>query len=293
MNYEARWEALREVTMKTALKSEMKRVLSTFEPYLRSVSVWDHWPRRLADASRYALFGGGKRVRPCLALLSAEAAGGHLEDALPWAAAVEMVHTYSLIHDDLPCMDDDDLRRGKPTCHRQFDEATAILAGDALLTEAFAMISRSAPNSAQSQDWVRLLAEASGGLGMVGGQVEDIAGVQDLTSLMSMQRKKTAALISASIVGGGVSAGVSPERMARLEMYGDALGMLFQITDDILDADQDAANHTNSFLHHMNIEEVHQQREIWSQRALESIKLLGPRARMLSQFVDYITHRSI
>lgn len=279
--------------MNPALKSELKRALASFEPYLTEVSLWSEWPTRLAEASRYALFGGGKRVRPCLALLSAEAMGGSFQVALPWAAAVEMVHTYSLIHDDLPSMDDDDERRGRPTCHKRFDEATAILAGDALLTEAFTLTSRGAPSPSYAQDWTRLLAEAAGGAGMVGGQVEDIDGVSELTALMSMQQKKTGALIKASVVGGGVSAGVEVEDLVRLERYGEALGLLFQLTDDLLDAEQDAERDGNSFLHHMSYEEVCAERDRWAQRAIEALSPLGSRASTLIYFVEYIKQREV
>jgi geranylgeranyl pyrophosphate synthase len=278
--------------MHPALKAEINRALALFEPYLTNATMWQSWPPRLAEAARYALFGGGKRVRPCLALLSAEAMGGDFQSALPWAAAIEMIHTYSLIHDDLPSMDDDDLRRGRPTVHRQFDEATAVLAGDALLTEAFALISRSAPDPRYAQNWCRLLAEASGGRGMVGGQVDDIKGVSDLDSLISMQRKKTGALIAASVVGGGVIADVSPEWMARLERFGDALGMLFQITDDLIDQEQDADRDANSFLHHLSYEDVIKERDRWAQIAKDSLEGASSKYA-LSHFVDYICNRDI
>ena len=278
--------------MHPALKAEVNRALDLFEPYLTHITLWSDWPPRLAEASRYALFGGGKRVRPCLALLSAEAMGGHLDDALPWAAAVEMIHTYSLIHDDLPSMDDDDIRRGRPTVHRQFDEATAILAGDALLTEAFAVISRSAPDPRYAQHWCRLLAESSGGRGMVGGQVDDIKGVESLTDLVNMQRKKTGALISAAVLGGGVIADVSPKWMAKLERFGDALGMLFQITDDLLDAEQDAERDANSFLHHMSHAEVISERDRLG-RDRPSEHRGASSATALLHFVDYICHRDL
>jgi geranylgeranyl diphosphate synthase, type II len=276
--------------MHPALKAEINRALALFEPYLTNITIWREWPPRLAEAARYALFGGGKRVRPCLALLSAEAMGGDFESALPWAAAVEMIHTYSLIHDDLPSMDDDDVRRGRPTVHRQFDEATAILAGDALLTEAFAVISRSAPDPRYAQNWGRLLAEASGGRGMVGGQVDDIKGVEGLSDLIAMQRKKTGALISASVLGGGVIADVSPEWMAKLECFGDALGMLFQITDDLIDAEQDATRDANSFLHHLSLDEVIKERDKWANIARQSVEGANSSLALL-YFVDYICHR--
>ena len=273
--------------MHPALKAEVNRALDLFEPYLTHITLWGDWPPRLAEASRYALFGGGKRARPCLALLSAEAMGGQFDDALPWAAAVEMIHTYSLIHDDLPSMDDDDVRRGRPTVHRQFDEATAILAGDALLTEAFAVMSHSAPDPRYAQHWCRLLAESSGGRGMVGGQVDDIKGVEGLDGLIAMQRKKTGALISAAVVGGGVIADVTPEWMAKLERFGDALGMLFQITDDLLDAEQDAERDANSFLHHMSHSEVISERDRWASIARRSLEGASSKNALL-HFVDYI-----
>lgn len=276
--------------MHPALKAEINRALALFEPYLTRLTMWSDWPPSLAEASRYALFGGGKRVRPCLALLSAEAMGGQFEDALPWAAAVEMIHTYSLIHDDLPSMDNDDFRRGRPTVHKHFDEATAILAGDTLLTEAFAVVSRSAPDPRYAQNWVRLLAEASGGRGMVGGQVDDIQGVRSFDDLVGMQRKKTGALISASVVGGGIIADVSPEWMAKLECFGDALGMLFQITDDLLDAEQDAERDANSFLHHLSHDEVLKERDRWAEIAKQSVEGASSNSTLL-YFVDYICHR--
>jgi geranylgeranyl diphosphate synthase type II len=227
-----------------------------------------------------------------LALLSAEAMGGSAEMALPWAAAVEMIHTYSLIHDDLPSMDNDDVRRGRPTTHRQFDEATAILAGDALQAEAFAVLSRNAPDSRYAQNWCRLLAEASGGRGMVGGQVDDIEGVQSLEALIKMQQRKTGALISASVIGGGVIADVSPEWMARLKRFGEAIGMLFQITDDLIDATQDAERDANSFLHHMNHEVVLAERDRWALIARRSLEG-SPRCATLLHFVEYISTRSV
>ena len=278
--------------MHPALKAEINRVLVLFEPYLTQNSIWSEWPPVLAEAARYSLFGGGKRIRPCLALLSAEAMGGHTEAALPWAAAVEMIHTYSLIHDDLPSMDDDDMRRGRPTTHRQFDEAIAILAGDALQAEAFAVLSRNAPDPRYAQNWCRLLAEASGGRGMVGGQVDDIAGVKSLDDLMTMQQKKTGALISAAVVGGGVIADVSPEWMARLKRFGEAVGMLFQITDDLIDVEQDAERDANSFLHHLTHEEVIAERDRWAQIARRSLEG-SSKCSTLLYFVDYICHRSI
>lgn len=203
----------------------------------------DVWPERFGDAMRYPVFGGGKRVRPLLTLAAFEAvaSAARRDLALPFAAAVELVHTYSLVHDDLPAMDDDDVRRGRPTVHRAFDEATAILVGDALLTEAFAVIAAAnlpAPIVVQA---VALLARASGHAGMVGGQAADIglgAAVQDVATLMRLHAGKTGALIHAAVRLGGLAADADAVTLAALDTYGHAVGLAFQLADDVLDADE-------------------------------------------------------
>jgi geranylgeranyl diphosphate synthase type II len=194
---------------------------------------------RLAEGMRYSLEAGGKRVRPILCLLAAEALGGSAEAALPGAIALEFVHTYSLIHDDLPAMDDDDLRRGRPTNHKVFGEGPAILAGDGLLTEAFAVLAESG-----RADAVALLAEAAGWRGMVGGQALDLEGEEltrqgrpyDLAHLQTIHRLKTGALLRVSCELGGLLAGAGADQRQALRAYGEALGLAFQIQDDILDA---------------------------------------------------------
>jgi geranylgeranyl diphosphate synthase type II len=195
-------------------------------------------PSRLHEAMRYALFPGGKRLRPLLVLLGCRATGGDPGVALVPAAALECLHTYSLVHDDLPCMDDDDLRRGRPTCHKVFGEATALLAGDALLTLAFEAV---APAGA---DAVRVLARAAGSLGMVGGQVEDLAaertGERTLARVAWIHDRKTGALITAALLVGALAgrpAGAElPDGLLRLlRRYGDLVGRAFQIADDCLD----------------------------------------------------------
>ncbi|MGE0190771.1 MAG: polyprenyl synthetase family protein [Planctomycetota bacterium] len=195
-------------------------------------------PQRLADAMRYSVGAGGKRLRPALALAGALAVGGREEDALPFAAAVEMLHTYSLIHDDLPAMDDDDLRRGRPTSHKVFGEALAILAGDALHTEAFRCL-LDAPLSADVLvAQARRLADAAGSKGMVGGQVDDLAAdgmAPSLERLQRIHRAKTGALIAASVVGGALAGGADTAAVEALERYGAAVGLAFQIADDVLD----------------------------------------------------------
>ncbi len=200
-------------------------------------------PPRLAEAMRYSLLGGGKRLRPILTLMAAEACGCDPVDSLPAACAVEMVHTYSLIHDDLPAMDDDDLRRGRPTCHKAFDEATAILAGDGLLTLAFETIARYTHPPEAAIRCVRILAEGAGPIGMVGGQMADLQAEGNaagtLAQLEAIHRRKTGALLRASLLMGAAVAGASDDISRALDCYGHAVGLAFQIIDDLLDVQGD------------------------------------------------------
>lgn len=200
-------------------------------------------PPRLAEAMRYSLMAGGKRLRPLLCLMAAEACGADPDEAIPAACALEMVHTYSLIHDDLPAMDDDDLRRGRPTCHRAFDEATAILAGDALSTLAFETIARHTRPASAAADCVRILAEGSGPLGMVGGQMADLLAEDredaSLEALEAIHRRKTGALLRSALRMGAAVAGASERIAAGLDTYGRAVGLAFQIIDDLLDVEGD------------------------------------------------------
>ncbi|HWE38767.1 MAG TPA: farnesyl diphosphate synthase [Isosphaeraceae bacterium] len=202
-------------------------------------------PSRLAEALRYCLLGGGKRLRPVLALLAADACGADLEVALPSAVALEMVHTYSLVHDDLPSMDDDDLRRGRPTCHKKFDEATAVLAGDGLLTLAFEVIVRGTRPAEAAVGCVRALAEAAGPAGMVGGQMADLEaeGRTDGTvaALEAIHRRKTGALLRAALRMGAIAAQAPEPTVRALEAYGQGIGLAFQIVDDLLDVEGDEA----------------------------------------------------
>lgn len=201
-------------------------------------------PQILHQAMRYSVFAGGKRIRPTLCMAVNEALGGTEDTALIPAAAIECLHTYSLIHDDLPAMDDDELRRGKPTCHIQFGEAQAILAGDALLTLAFELLATATPPSPyKGTDYVRELARAGGSKGMIGGQTEDMLAEESGGSedrLYYIHRHKTAALIQCAVRIGAISAGASPQDLDALSCYGEAIGMLFQVVDDILNATGDA-----------------------------------------------------
>ena len=196
------------------------------------------WPTRLVEAVRYALLGGGKRLRPALARLACAACGGSDADVLPAALALEMVHTYSLVHDDLPCMDDDDLRRGRPTCHVVYGEALAVLVGDALLTAAFEVLAEGADARA-----VAVLAAAAGGAGMVGGQVLDMTSRvdADAAAVRDVHARKTAALLSAAAELGARAAGAGEGRARAFAAFGLGLGRLFQAVDDLLDVTGDAA----------------------------------------------------
>jgi farnesyl diphosphate synthase len=220
----------------------------------RIEAVLDRWlppadrvPQRLHSALRYSALGTGKRLRPVLVYATGEALGAPLERLDAPAAAVELIHAYSLVHDDLPAMDDDDLRRGRPTCHRAFDEGTAILAGDALQVLAFRILAGEGADAeaALRARMVRLLAEASGTDGMAGGQALDLAAVGgqlSIEELENIHRRKTGALIRASVLLGAMAANeTDARRHARLDRFAEDLGLAFQIQDDILDVEGDAA----------------------------------------------------
>ena len=224
----------------------LRAAAALVESYLERVlpAPAGHVPR-LAEAMRYSALGGGKRLRPGLAIGAAEACGGARDLALPVAAAIEMIHTYSLIHDDLPAMDDDDFRRGRPTSHKVFGEALAILAGDALLTEAFEVLATDGAVSPERRvAIVRELAAAAGPAGLVGGQVADLeAEGRELTlpELEFIHARKTGALILASVRGGAIAAGASGARLEALSEYARRVGLCFQIVDDLLDVEGDPA----------------------------------------------------
>jgi geranylgeranyl diphosphate synthase, type II len=201
-------------------------------------------PEQIHRAMRYSLFAGGKRLRPVLVLASGEAMGAATEDLMPAACAIEMIHTYSLIHDDLPAMDNDDLRRGRPTCHKAFGEALAILAGDALLTQAFRVLAMDAPQRDPLKQIrvLREIATAAGTVdGLIGGQVVDMESEGkevDAATLEYIHHSKTGAMIRASVIVGGIIAGVNDEQLEKLEAYSQRIGLAFQIADDILDVTQ-------------------------------------------------------
>jgi geranylgeranyl pyrophosphate synthase len=227
--------------------AELKRQVARVERGIaRFVPAADTRPVRLHTAMRYSLEAGGKRLRPVLVLAAAELFGLKPDDdsALPAAIALECVHTYSLIHDDLPCMDDDDLRRGRPTAHKQFDEATALLAGDALLTHAFALLAENYAGEL-SRKLVRELADAAGSRRLIGGQMEDLLAEKksDATpdELEFIHLNKTAAMIEASLVMGALVGGAASGEAEKIRTAGRHLGLAFQIIDDVLDATADSA----------------------------------------------------
>lgn len=267
-------------------------------------------PETLSRAVRYSLFAGGKRLRPMLALASSEAVGGSVDDALPAAAALEMIHTYSLIHDDLPAMDDDSLRRGRPTSHVVFGEAIAILTGDALQTHAFAVLAEPLPPCRVSLERrlrsIAVLAKASGASGMVGGQVFDLESENkhvDPQTLERIHRNKTGALIRASAEVGAIMGGGSEEQVSRLTFFGEDTGLAFQIVDDILDVegtastlgksagkDARAGKATYPAVH--GIDEARRRARELVSSALERIVPLGERGRPLALLAEHIIRRS-
>lgn len=260
----------------------------------------------LKKSMTYSLEAGGKRVRPMLLLAVLEEFGTPLEKGLDVACALEYIHTYSLIHDDLPAMDNDELRRGKPTNHVVFGEATAILAGDALLTEAFRLIAASSDYSAEQKvDLLQLLAESAGALGMVGGQLMDMEAEGkrvELDHLQSIHANKTGALLRFSVVGGALLSGANQTEREALTRYAEALGVLFQIQDDILDvtadsdqlgktAGKDEAANKSTYPSLLTLEGAIKERARYHEQAIGALQTIGKADGLLKSFADYITFR--
>lgn len=229
--------------MKPDFTAQLKQYQTEIEEYLSNFFTENVPQRKLYEAMRYSLLAGGKRIRPVLLLEFCRICGGDYKRAMPFAAAIEMVHTYSLIHDDLPCMDNDDYRRGRLTNHKVYGEAAAVLAGDALLTAAFDAAAASESDPATVVSVIRILAGCAGEKGMVGGQVLDIEGEgKQLTEAQvhTIHSLKTGALISAACCMGAVAGGASPEQLRAAKGYAEAVGLAFQIRDDMLDVLGDA-----------------------------------------------------
>ena len=264
-------------------------------------------PATLKDSMLYSVKAGGKRIRPLLVLAVLEDFDKVSEDDLKVACASELIHTYSLIHDDLPCMDDDDFRRGKPTNHKVYGEATAVLAGDALQTRAFGILASLQHTSPEKiVKLITLLADASGAGGMVGGQILDMEGETALLSLPELEEvhmQKTGALLSFCIEAGAILADASESQLKQLREYARNIGLAFQIKDDILDvtstteqlgktANSDAASDKSTYPSLLGLEGAQQQLEKYHKNAIESLSFLGKENAMLKLFADYIVHRN-
>lgn len=260
---------------------------------------------RLAEAMRHSLFAGGKRLRPMLVLLASDLCGGSHADALPPACAIEMVHTYSLIHDDLPAMDDDDFRRGRPSCHCAFDEATAILAGDALLTLAFEILTRP-PLEDRAAALIGELARGAGAAGMLGGQMADVVLERQEPTAEAVDfihEHKTAALIAASLRLGVRAARAEETTTERLGRVGRAIGLAFQIADDLLDleassqalgktAGKDAAQGKVTYPAVYGAAESRRRADALIQQALDDLEPFGPEADLLRELARYAVNRT-
>ena len=285
------------------VRSNQQAIESALSVFLPTA---DQLPAQLHEAMRYTTLDGGKRVRPLLVF-----AGGALVDADPAllaraASAIEMIHVYSLVHDDMPCMDDDALRRGKPTVHVRFDEATALLVGDALQAQAFSVLSESGGDAARTLAMVRLLANAAGSSGMCGGQAIDLASIGkplSLPELEQMHRLKTGALLRASIFLGALCGKpLTADEEAALETYSNAIGLAFQVVDDILDATadstvlgktagKDAADNKPTYVSILGLEPSRQLAENLRRDAHAALVSFGDRAERLRQLADLIVLR--
>ena len=289
--------------MKEYLISRQKMVEDALQAYLPKPSVK---PKTIHKAMRYSVFAGGKRLRPILCLAVAECCGGEAASALPLACAVECIHTYSLIHDDLPCMDNDDLRRGMPTSHKVFGEAIAVLTGDALLTFAFELAAQVPGWPRYSlKDVIRELAIASGSRSLIAGQVLDLESEGKRVSLPLLRfihESKTAALLRATIRLGAMSANATPARLHSLSDFGTALGLAFQVIDDILDVTQssetlgksagkDLASEKATYPSVIGLEASRKVARKLTEEAHRSLKPFGLKAEILHGLADYLLDR--
>ena len=263
-----------------------KRYLGMIEKKLKGLlCAREARPLSIHKAMQYAIFTGGKRFRPVLVLCASKACGGKPRDAMEAALAIELIHTYSLVHDDLPALDNDDTRRGKPTCHKKFGEANAILAGDALLTLAFEWIAEIKP-ALRAVHILREISKAAGTRGMIGGQVADLeapARKKTLAEYDFISRSKTGALIRISAMAGAIAAGATARKLKMMTRYGECLGLAFQIVDDILDKD--------GYCKVMSVRSATQKAFGLIVRAKKEVKLLGAKANELIFLADFLRSR--
>jgi farnesyl diphosphate synthase len=263
-------------------------------------------PKRLHEAMRYAAQGGGKRIRPLLVYAAGELGEDVNQEALDSAAvAIECIHAYSLVHDDLPCMDNDDLRRGRPTVHKAFDEATALLVGDALQTRAFEVLSHAQCDAHIRLAMIAALANASGSRGMAGGQAIDLESIGkklDLAGLKQMHAMKTGALLSCSVTLGGMIAQLNASQLLQLKQYSEALGLAFQIVDDVLDATadsqtlgktagKDAANDKPTYVTLMGLDYAKKAAKDLHEKAIASLESFGAKAQALQDLALLVVNR--
>lgn len=289
-------------------KTNVELVNSQLREYLK---LDERCPDLLRQAMDYSLLAPGKRIRPMLALLACQACGGEMTKALPGACAVEMIHAYSLIHDDLPAMDDDDLRRGRPTCHKQFDEATAILAADALQALAFEALAKDVHPADAAIQCVSALADAAGACGMVAGQTLDVQGEKNadanseksIVALENIHRLKTGAMIRVSLIIGATIANAAADQIESLKSYGDALGLLFQVTDDLLDVTatdeqmgkrthKDSAKGKMTYPGLLGVEASQTYAAKLTQKAKDALSSFGQDAELLRDLADYVLERN-
>lgn len=286
------------------LKQWSRRVDEALERYLLPT---EEYPSTIHEAMRYSIFAGGKRLRPILVLAATQAVDGDIEKAMPVACAMELIHTYSLIHDDLPAMDNDDYRRGRLTNHKVYGEAMAILAGDALLTKAFELIAQTdsaIPATAVNRVTLEI-ARAAGSQGMIGGQVVDMLSEnQNIAGdvLEYIHRHKTGALFRASLRAGAILGGASEEQLAALTVYAEQMGLAFQIKDDLLDIEGDAAkigkpvgsdvkNQKVTYPSIYGLEEARQMAASASAEAVAALKIFGAKAEFLREMMHFIISR--
>ena len=260
----------------------------------------------VSEAMLYSLKNGGKRVRPMLVLEFCRVCGGEVKAALPFACAVEMIHTYSLIHDDLPCMDDDDFRRGMPSCHKQYGEATALLAGDGLLTLAFSVLSKADLPAEKKIEAVKVLADCAGHLGMIGGQTMDLAHEGQKITLDLLRRTdalKTGRLIRCGCALGCIAAGASEEMYSAAEKYADSIGLAFQIVDDLLDITStaeelgkpigsDEENEKSTYPALLGMEKSVQLVDELTAEAVEALEIFGDDSAFLADYAVRLSRRN-
>ena len=289
--------------LKTYLTARAKEVDAAMDALLPKAK---ERPATIHAAMRYSVFAGGKRLRPVLCLAAAEACGGEVSNALPPACAVELMHTYSLVHDDLPAMDNDDLRRGRPTCHKVYGEGMAVLCGDALLTEAFIVLAKTPATPRYNVgDYIAELAEAGSSRKLIGGQVMDLEGEGKkltLRDLVRIHQAKTAALLTSSLRLGAMSADATPAKLTALKKFGDALGLAFQVIDDILDVTQstevlgktagkDQAVDKSTYPSVLGLEASRKEAARLTQAAMDALKPLGSKALRLREIADHLLKR--